>query len=856
MVTARELLIAAIEEQRPLVLILGQSAWAGVEGRDSVLEQALDRLERSSESRNGWPTLTSSDKLPPEFYEWLAERFAARVPPASLTTVGDLPWSAIFTSAIDPTLPRLFEGGGRSPEMVLTGTETPRVARSRARPPITYLFGSAGSPHRDERPPADRSALNTRRIQHAVPLLGRVLDTATTLGIVVVEGLGAGRDWLRLNDLLGATGSAGPAQVLWFGGRPNLKAEDAEEFDAAMGSGRILLDQELLGTAIAELRTRDRLPDPVPLDSEEQGVITVVGAETIETTPELRLRVEAVASIVDDSWTAFLPPLGPDSSYAAFRRFHGNRENARFLVEGTRRGFAIEREFEAELYQRVRDALRDHANVQFPLVLYGQSATGKSVALARVVARVRQEKLATVLYSLNRVPQAQEVAKFCELSDKAGSSATLIVCDANRSMDTYYHLLMGLRSRGRRVVVVGSQYRIGDGPNSTKLPGVTAPVTLSDVERRELAALLQTHPDEGWDSGVLEHTNILALLYRLLPSSRARIGAGLTAEASSAQRELVARGRQVRRPAPSRQMAQQLMKAGVGDAYRFLFTDQQNDVLDAQEAAGRVIDLVMVAGSLNCPVPINFLLRAVTDAFPELDLVTVAELFRDLDVFRWRWADGEQSELLVSPRLVLEAQIICGRRLGGADAEATLLLDLVGATRNTVVDREYEWRFLLSLLQQVGVDGPRGTYYRFAYPQIGRRLTDLRERFAVYHPSLVLQESAFRRIAVRYGVVEGRKRLPLLEEARDALQVALNDIASGKLQAPKRTRRILEVERASVYGFLSVGLAQEGASGSDIWSSYEAARVAIRRAVSVNDNYYPFDVGLWTPGDLLGLSPK
>ena len=184
--------------------------------------------------------------------------------PASLTMTGELPWSAVFTSSIDPTLPRLFEGGGRSPEVVLTGTEIPRVARSKARPPITYLFGSAGSPHREECPPSDRSALNTRRIQHAVPLLGRILDTATTLGIVVVEGLLAGRDWLTLNDLLGATGNASPAQVLWFGGRRHLNAIDAEELDPAIESGRILLEPEPLGTAIAELRTRDRLPEPVP----------------------------------------------------------------------------------------------------------------------------------------------------------------------------------------------------------------------------------------------------------------------------------------------------------------------------------------------------------------------------------------------------------------------------------------------------------------------------------------------------------------------------------------------------------------------------------------------------------------
>ena len=63
-------------------------------------------------------------------------------------------------------------------------------------------------------------------------------------------------------------------------------------------------------------------------------------------TPEERLRVEAVASVVDDAWTAFLPPLGPDAEYVAFRRFHGDLGGNRLLVEGGRRGFAIERDFE------------------------------------------------------------------------------------------------------------------------------------------------------------------------------------------------------------------------------------------------------------------------------------------------------------------------------------------------------------------------------------------------------------------------------------------------------------------------------------------------------------------------------
>ena len=756
----------------------------------------------------------------------------------------------MFTSAVDQTLTRLFESGGRNPEVVLTATETPRVARSKTRPPLHYLFGSAGFPHPYERPPADRTQLNTRRIRHAVPLLSRVLDTTTTLGVVAVEGLVHGQDWLKIDDFLGAVGNAAPAQVLWFGVPPHVASDYAEDFAAAIESGRIVLERDHLGTVVAELRTRGRLPAATSQATEAQGIITIADGKTIETTPELRLRVEAVASIVDDSWMAFLPPLGPDSGHAAFRRFHGSPGSPRFLVEGIRRDFAIERRFEADLQHRVFNALADHASIGSPIVVHGQSGTGKSMALARVVARVRESKVAAVLYSVYGVPQAQEIAAFCELSERAGST-TLVVCDANRGVDSYHDLLMSLRSQGRRVVVLGSQYRIAEHANQRSASDVLAPVELSQIERRELSKLLETYLDEGPRLGIVQNANILALLYRCLPSSRPRIGTGLAAEARSAQRRLVERGRRIRRSAPSTQIAQQLIKAGLPETYQLLLSDQQNDTLNAQDASGRLVDLVMVSGSLTCPVPINLLLRAVTDAFPELDIVAIAELFRDLDLFRWRWADGEHSELLVSPRLALEAQIICRRRLGGVEAEAAFVLALIGATRNTGVDRDYEQRFLLALLRQVGVDGPRGNDYRSAYARIGRCLTTLRERFGVYHPSLVLQESAFRRIAVRQGVVADSDRLPLLEEARDAVQLALDDIASGEMQASKRTRRMLEVERASVYGYLSIGLVRQGAPSHDVWSSYEAARVAIRRAVSVNDNYYPFDIGLWTPADLL-----
>ena len=200
--TASDLLVAAVEEDRPIVLILGQDAWAEPTVDDSVLVKALERVGRHSAVEHGWSSLLGTETLPPAFYEWLSERFERRVHPAWLSVLGELPVSAAFVSSLDPMLGALLEGRGREPQVVLTASETPPAVRSSARPPIYYLFGRAGSFDPQALPPSNRSELNTRRIVHALPVLSRVLDTATALGLVVIDGFVPGRDWLRIGDVV------------------------------------------------------------------------------------------------------------------------------------------------------------------------------------------------------------------------------------------------------------------------------------------------------------------------------------------------------------------------------------------------------------------------------------------------------------------------------------------------------------------------------------------------------------------------------------------------------------------------------------------------------------------------------
>ena len=847
--TARENLVSAIEEHRPIVLLLGQNAWCESIEDDPVLAAALRKLNQSDRSRGGWSAMLGSQPVPIDHYDWLAERFQRRAQPASVEILSEMPWSALFTSAIDPTIVVLLSRRGREPAPILTSNETPPAARSTVRPPLYFLFSCAGERDPEAQPPKDRIELNARRIQHAVPMLNRMLDTATGLGAIVVDGIANEDDWLRHEDLLGVLTNATPGQILWFGGPPQLTEENAALFDDLVQSHRIVWDQLRLGTVIAELHATGILPESIPYDSDNVGVVTIRNGKSIEISPEERLRVEAVASIVDDSWTSFLPPLGADAKYDAFRRFHGDLGGNRLLIEGIRRGFAIERDFEDHLFSKVNDSIVDHARLDSPIIVEGQSGSGKSVALARIVAKVRELHLAPVLYAIGRIPQPEEISSFCQATEREHAQATLIVCDANRDVDYYDQLLSGLRSRGRRVVVLGSQYRSGD--NSVEKPYVSigAPATLSVTEKHKFADLLGDYFDIS-DYAELEDSHLLAVLYRWLPATRPRIGSGLGAEAREYERQISERGRRPRVILPISQLHQQLVEKGYISDYKSIFDDEQISTLESEGGtAGKIIDFVMVAGSVNCPVPVSLVLRAASNSSQRIDVAVVSDLFNDLDLLRWVPGDSEGNEFLLVPRLNLEAQLICSRRLGNPQAESSVLLDLIGWVRQGV-DNIHERKFLLSLLQQIGRDGPRGNRYKLAYAAFGRKLTELRQRFNLVDASLMLQESAFRRSAVREGEVDDKQRFYLLEEARDAVQTAIDDIDNGRIRAARRTRQNLLVERAALFGFLANDRSQRLENPGDIWSAYQAAKIAVRRAVSASDNYYPHDVGLWTPVDL------
>ena len=733
-----EILTDALQDERPLVLFAGQSLDSA---HDAILGMLLDHLG-CTDSDSGWQAaiergMSSSDMA------WLSERFARCVPSDTASHIFAVAWRAVFTSSIDPRFARRFETRGRQPETVLSRGVYARTPRSRSRPPIHYLLGKSDESDEDLRAPGSGIDLTRRLTLHTTELLNRIAETATAHGLLVMAGYDSDKDWLPPDPLLAPLSLPVGPKVLWFGCSGGSISALADEM---IRRGSLIPTTTTLASAISRLELRGVLDVARSAAPDDPGLVSIVGGSPLDITPALRLRVEASAAIVDDAWTEEPEPMAESELDDAFCRFHSTLGNFRLLVEGVSRGFAVEREFEQILWTTVKRKLKrlGQPDSDDVVVLHGQSGTGKSIALARLTRRIRRELRLPVVVATNRIPNHPDVEAFCLESERMGAAATVLICDSSQAPQRYDDLASALRSRGRRLLIVGTCYRIETGASGRSNRFVEAP---GDVTPAELSSFnqLQTkfHLQPPYASTTTD--SVFAMLYRRLPAARGRLAAGVASEARAIEGAVRERARQVPRTSASLSpLAEQLIELGIASKGSRIFKkDEQLAALGLDESE-KLIEYVMVAGRLNCAVPVNLVFRVLGQT-GGMHFDQIFHLFADLDLFRWK-EDEEGSDFLISPRIQLEAELICKRRLS-ADQEIERLLDLITGVRPGL-DRRAEHLFLLDLLFKLDRKGPRGGAYRAGYLRFADALKELRERRRMFHPDLVLRECVFRRRAV------------------------------------------------------------------------------------------------------------
>jgi hypothetical protein len=154
-------------------------------------------------------------------------------------------------------------------------------------------------------------------------MLNRLPLTAAAIGLVIIDGYNPARDWLDINFLLAVIEQQPANQVIWCG-VPDALSTSNDELKSLVHNGRLLTFQSRLSTLIAGLESQGKLADIAAPTPTEAWTISFGQGKSFSPPPEVRIRVEAAAAIVDDSWLAFQAPVGLDARYAAFRRFHGD----------------------------------------------------------------------------------------------------------------------------------------------------------------------------------------------------------------------------------------------------------------------------------------------------------------------------------------------------------------------------------------------------------------------------------------------------------------------------------------------------------------------------------------------------
>ncbi|MFB2583027.1 hypothetical protein ACEXQD_17395 [Herbiconiux sp. P15] len=639
----------------------------------------------------------------------------------------------------------------------------------------------------------------------------------------------------------------GPGQVHIFSAAPL----EHDPFVADLAArGIVVTHRNSLDSELSRLEQGGALPEKA--DRARAGHIIPIGdrfaAIDVATWNEVRRSARPV------DLDLLRPPSFSSSAskYQEFRAFMGAPDGSP-RWSGLAAKMNLRRDFEEVLDTAVTEAL-DNTDAVEPIVVSGQTATGKSIALAALAARLARSGRAAVLHQSRRTsrPSFDDVEKFAQWAEEEGAGAVVFVWDGMTDAGEYETLSRRLHARGRRVIVVGSTYSAKPDQSAS----IEAPAALSPNELRNLTHLLSEFGIEvSPPTGTLD-SSFLAFLYRALPETEYALRHGLASELRAAERglvEITARASE-NQDISSRATAIEAAFAAAGyqlplDRGGSLVQDSTlyETSFEDRSAIQRVTTLVVVAGRYGLPVPIDLALRVLGREGSQSirTALTTYDIIRDEE-------DGS-GELSLVARSRLEALLIAQHEIPLV-VEAEVVTTVIEHVRNsTGFSPTDEVSFLVQLLEVVGANGPELRFRPF-YLEFANALRDRRENGGVPNPRLVLQESALVRAHIHWQQTKDststKDRILDLEHNRDVLEdVLADDSVRGFI------RLSLTVELASTLGAITFEIthANESVVGDlGLTPRLDAIFDAVVAALTIDPtNVHPVDVLAWTTRDAL-----
>lgn len=455
-----------------------------------------------------------------------------------------------------------------------------------------------------------------------------------------------------------------------------------------------------------------------------------------------------------------------------------------------RNGFAVKREYEQELYDAVIDGLEN--NREKPVLLAGQTGSGKSVALAALAYRIFHEHKYPVLFInnpdinfANGSPAATALDNLLKKMKDPGG-CILVILDLSIYNLQRNHIIDDLlriyNNRGQRVLLVASAMYAGKLTDKYHI--VNAPSILTEKEKKAFKELLiekgklPRQKVEKWMQQNCDVDGLLSLLYRLVYDLHPQLELGMKQEINKALDNTRESLKELENPIFAKKqlsaLAEQLMKLG------YALPEQAESPENVKEQIIASLqpfsESLAVASLFKLRMPITMAMHLLN--IPECE--NRQQYFNV--IFNEQWIhyamdDDEYApgEYYVSFRNPMDARIYL-ESVNKSDADKMQIVAQVIRTMQGEKDSFYsdEIRFLEKLIRMIGpnsddisVSAPDRWYYTYGQgcDQVIDALAELRGS-GIVEPQLVAQEITY--IREYYGSnkqVDLKKRITWLERA-------------------------------------------------------------------------------------------
>ena len=828
----------------PAVLFLGQDYLRSESGTDPLLLEVQGRFGGAPTTPRYNQLLESSAGETGEAARtWISERCRRLSPPVWLQGIADFPWNSVFSSAIDPIWLSTFRNEWREVAPIYSDEYFPPDPRNRRVLHCTFVFGSLNQSEPKLRAPLSMFEFFSRKMT-AGNLLQRLPDTMSPLGVIAIEGYKGNDDWVSLPDLYPVVQAMGPSQVHLFSVNDEMASHPI--IIDLVRAGKLVLHTEGLAWALDRGISQGFVSLEAISGWEEASKRVTLRHRSIPIPRDLWNRVSNSATLLDDKVLAPPPPISTDALYWEFRRFLYEC-GTRPMWSGFARHFAFRREFEKEVYEKTIKQLDRQASTDRPIVVHGQTGTGKTIALGNLAHTVANSGKYPVIFIERKTqrPIDADIDECCRWLEDHGADAALVVWDGMVQESDYHELQGYLASRGRKAVVVGSSYKLRSSEENL----IEVPDQLSTNEAVQFADFLEDlgivlserhrHDLENRDP------SYLVALYRHLAPSRPQIATGVVQELEQVEHEILGA---VNRSGPLEvrltSLAAAFVDAGLVDQSRLQDGELLLDAQISPEKVAELVDLVTVPGRFGFNIPIELLART----WGASDFSDLSHILRSFDLLHS--FEDSSGRIVVGPRHPLEARLIVHARVGSVQQEVAILSRIVKAIRPSTwgANESDEIDFVIELLRAIGPNGDEQLRFAPFLRELAEAISEVRASRNIRSPRLMLQEANFLREWVTNLSWQGsrpQEASTVLGKAQQILEDALEMLEDNRRQW--RLRTFIANELASTYGAATIDSITTHETSETVRRNFRQVLDAVRNAREMDFSAYsPIDVLAWS----------